>query len=381
MKNRKIALMLMAAALWIMSCKSDDSEDPIPVNQAPGAFSVTAEVEDNSVEMSWSVAIDPEGGKVVYDIHLEGEKVAEGIEEANYFLSDLNYERAYSGKIVAKDSVGATVEADFSFTTGFLFLKSYELHGTEYFLEYNESGELINIETLHASSNPLVRNSNNKLIKLGATNLTYNSGGLMNTIDDGSGVGTIQYDSKDRIVRMSSDYDVTPSYKVRVTREHTYNDSGQLIQVDETTYNFSGAYYSYARFKMQYDTKGNIVQMTTQGSSDGETYGDATTYTYTYDDKKNPWYTILSEQAKRDPVHIEAHDLLKNTVSIGNSIVYRTYWMSKNNILSSRIEYGGGHNLKEYTYTYNEDGYPITLQVDVSSSEDDPYTYYQRWYY
>ena len=80
-------------------------------------------------------------------------------------------------------------------------------------------------------------------------------------------------------------------------------------------------------------------------------------------------------------MYIESNNLLNSTLSLGNSVVYRTQWMSRNNIKSSRTEYAGDYHQKEYTYTYNEEGYPLTLQVDVSSSGYEPYTYYQRWYY
>lgn len=371
----------MVAALWIGGCKSDDTNDPVPENQAPESFEVTPAVHANTVELSWSPANDPEGGEVKYTLFLDGVKMGEELQSTAFTLSDLSYEQEYSGKVVAEDSVGATAEQPFSFTTGFLFLKSYEVGGEEYFLEYDEDGILINVENTGSATNQVLRNANEQVIKLGNSSFAYNSGGLLTSINDGNGEGVIQYDSQDRIIRMSTTYDITPTYKVRVTRDHAYNSQGQLIQVDEEVYNFYYENYSYTRIELEYDSKGNIIQQASAGSGDGETYGTPTITTYTYDTSKNPWYTVLTEQTNLRPLYIESNNLLSSTLTLGNSIVYRTLWMSKNNIKSIRTEYGTDYSQKDYTYTYNEEDYPLTLKVDVSASGYDPYTYYQRWYY
>ena len=381
MRNEKIILILMVAALWTGGCKNDDVSDPAPENQVPESFTINTEVDANTARLIWSRANDPEGGKVKYAIFLEGTEISDGLTDTTFTLSDLTYEQEYSGKVVAEDSVGATVEQAFSFTTGFMFLKSHEVAGSEYFLEYDEDGMLVNVENSGSATNQVLRNGNEQVIKLGASSFSYNSGGLIKSVDDGNGEGLMQYDSQDRLIKMSATYNITPTYKVRVIRDHTYNGQDQLVQVLEEVYDFYYENYTYTRIELEYDSKGNVVREESASSSDGETYGTPTVTTYTYDTSKNPWYTVLTEQTNLQPLYVESNNLLNSTLSMGNSVVYRSQWTSRNNIKSSRTEYAGDYHQREYTYTYNEEGYPLTLQVDVSSSGYEPYTYYQRWYY
>jgi len=376
MKTR-ILFTILTATLLITSCSDDDK----PSNKPPGTFSVNPEVNANSVTLSWNEAVDPEKGVINYTIELENNTVATELTETSYLISDLRYEKEYSGKVIAKDRKGAATEIPFTFTTDFLFLKSYEDNSDEFFLSYNDEGQLINIETSSSDHNQLVRNGEGNLIGLGVVTYSYSSGGLVSSLNDGKGEGELVYDSKDRIVRMTSDYNFTPTSRDRVTRKHTYNDLNQLIQVDEETYDFSSGNSIFSRIKLQYDSKGNVVQVKDQYSFDDVTYSEGTTVTYTYDDKKNPWYTILMEQTNFNPLFVESQNLLHATVSLGNSVVYRTALMSKNNVLSERRQSGSAYSQLDYDYTYNEDGYPTTAEITHEYSDSPSGTSYKRWHY
>lgn len=380
MKNSIITLIIPLTILFAFGCKNDD-ENPAPVNQPPGGVVITTQVEDNNVTLSWTPAEDPDGDAIQYSIVVEGDTVAEEITANTYLLSDLRYEKEYSGKIIARDVKGDFGETSFSFITGFLFLKSYEEGGIEYFLEYNDEGQLINIEDPHNHYHPLLWNGDGHLITLGDVSFSYNTSGLINSIDDGNGEGIIQYDGKNRIARTFATYEFGPSYSVSVVRDHTYNEQDQLIQIDEESYTVGTSDNYYSRFKLQYDSKGNVIQVKEEYSSDNITFNPSNTHTYTYDDKKNPWYTVLVEKANFSAVHILNYEILKSTMSIGNSVIYRTFWMSKNNLLSYRTNYSSGYHLREYSYTYNDDNYPITLERIYTSPDNPSSTSYERWYY
>ncbi len=380
MKIIQTTFGVAAVAIICTSCNNDDN--PAPVNKAPGAVEVTTTVAGNSVALSWTPAIDPDGDAVTYDVVLEGNTIASDISATSFSVADLRFEKDYTGKLVAKDSKGETVTKDFSFTTGFMFLKSYEDNGTEYFMEYDEEGMLINIETRYSDHNVIVRNPQGKVTRLGEINFSYNTGGLMNSIDDGKGAGIVAYDSKDRIVRVSTDYNYNPTYNVRVSVDHSYNEQGQLVQIVESHFDFLQRIQTHSRFKLQYDSKGTVFQLTVENGPTIATLGLARTWTYTYDNKKNPWYTILKEQTNFNPVNTMRQDILNSTLSLGANGVYPTYWMSENNVKSSHVNYRNVSSASfENTFTYNDDNYPVTAEIKYTLNASPPTTSYKRWYY
>src|SRR5690606_9541269 len=101
---------------------------------------------------------------------------------------------------------------------------------------------------------------------------------------------------------------------------------------------------------------------------------------YTYDDKKNPWYTLLTAQTNFDTVNINGN-LLKNTLFLSRFGVYSTNWMSKNNLTRVYIDSGTENALHEYSYSYNDDDYPIAAEIDYTFSDSPPNKIYSKWHY
>ncbi len=87
-------------------------------NSAPGDFTVSTAVGGNGVTLSWTAATDPDGDDVKYDVELEGDNIKTDLTTLSHALADLEYSKTYSGKIIAKDSKGASTEKTYSFTTG-----------------------------------------------------------------------------------------------------------------------------------------------------------------------------------------------------------------------------------------------------------------------
>jgi len=87
-------------------------------NSAPGDFTVSTAVGGNGVTLSWTAATDPDGDDVKYDVELGGESIKTNLTTLSHALTDLEFSKTYSGKIIAKDAKGASTEKTYSFTTG-----------------------------------------------------------------------------------------------------------------------------------------------------------------------------------------------------------------------------------------------------------------------
>ena len=86
-------------------------------NSAPGDFTVSTNVDGNKTTISWTVSIDPDGDVVKYDVNLEGGNVESNLTTTSHLLTDLEYNKSYSGKVIAKDGKGGSKEKSYSFTT------------------------------------------------------------------------------------------------------------------------------------------------------------------------------------------------------------------------------------------------------------------------
>ena len=83
-------------------------------------FVVTATVLENStsVRLDWPLVQDSRLGTVYYDVYLGTTRLAQNITTNTYTINNLQYNTAYSGKLVGKISSGDTREQTFTFTTG-----------------------------------------------------------------------------------------------------------------------------------------------------------------------------------------------------------------------------------------------------------------------
>ncbi len=89
-----------------------------PVNNPPGDFTVSSAVGGNGATISWTASTDPDGDDVTYDVELGGESIKTNLTTLSHAITDLEFSKTYSGKVIAKDAKGASTEKPFSFVTG-----------------------------------------------------------------------------------------------------------------------------------------------------------------------------------------------------------------------------------------------------------------------
>lgn len=358
---KKALFVFLISIIFVLSRCSDD--DPKPVNKAPGAFQVTATVNANAVEIEWTAATDPDGDPITYDVILNDTPSLQASTVTRHAVSDLAYETQYNGKVIAHDSKGATTEVAFTFTSGFLFLKSYEIDSQEYYLHYSDAGELTGADERPSSTTAFTRNSAGQIVSSGEMSFQYNAGGKITRLNSPQGEATLVYDSKNRLLRLQGSFEVSASAVYAVTREFTYNDADQLTMLQERCRPNSGAANYFTRYRFEYDGNGNIAKMIAEFSDDGTTYTLSTTYTYVYDDKKNPWYTVQTRQTNFDLLSAAGPRAILPTHQFYNCYFAPTRWTSKNNLVEIRAQISGGStNVETWTYLYNDTGYPVAAE-------------------
>ncbi|MEL6590088.1 MAG: hypothetical protein AAFQ68_08415, partial [Bacteroidota bacterium] len=117
---RKISLsplrfwVLGCLLLILNACKKDPAVEP---NRQPGSFAVTATASLNSVEISWTEATDPDDDPVLYTLIFEAETLLTNSSLLTYTATDLDFDREYSGKVIASDDEGLSRSIDFSVRT------------------------------------------------------------------------------------------------------------------------------------------------------------------------------------------------------------------------------------------------------------------------
>ena len=350
MKILNNLLVLVLIAVILGACKNDD--EPVPVNEKPTAVSVSVETFKNEAVLSWTPSYDPEGTPLTYDIELGGNIVENSYGNLSYTFTDLKYETAYSGRIIANDSDGNATATEFSFTTDFLFLQSYERFGFEFFLRYDDRNRLSFIH-----DNVVAFDENGNLSAIGPDRFLRNSNGLINRIETGSNLGIIEYDGFGKIIETSTNFQY-PSATATAYRTHKYNEDDRLIEITES-YSYS-ALRGVKRKRISYNGE-NISEVITEHSSDGINFSLERRVVYTYDTQKNPWYTLLEKQLGLEELYLFSDNYFFHSIDLGYIEPYTTLWMSKNNLLSE-VTYdatGAQEASFVYTYHYNEYGYPI----------------------
>lgn len=100
-------------ALLCFSCNKDESTE----TAIPGDFEVIVEsIGSHSALLKWSVASSPDGVYVLYNIYLNNEIIADGLEQLSLPLLDLNPLTLYVVKVIAKNENGQS-ENTIEFTT------------------------------------------------------------------------------------------------------------------------------------------------------------------------------------------------------------------------------------------------------------------------
>lgn len=108
-------LILLSVFCIVLSCSKNETTSE---NQAPGNFTVSLLVSDNTSVLSWTESVDPEGDQVTYDIILSSENLVSNLTVTDYQIENLAYNTSYEGSVIAKDSKGLISTSSFSFTIG-----------------------------------------------------------------------------------------------------------------------------------------------------------------------------------------------------------------------------------------------------------------------
>ena len=125
----RFVVALFAMGIVFAACddkeqEQNDVDTGEKENLPPSNFETYIDnISYNSVTIRWDEAIDPEGGTVVYTIHLDGSVIAENISQLNYTFTGLNELTNYSGRIIAMDYQRNETFNIFSFTTEKFYLK------------------------------------------------------------------------------------------------------------------------------------------------------------------------------------------------------------------------------------------------------------------
>lgn len=122
---------VLSLLIIIVSCSSEDNKPtPEPVNEEPNSFSLNA-IANNEIDVvltpsfNWTVATDPDGDTVSYDLYLDENSnpttlIAKNITTTSYQVQEhLSLIQQYYWKIIAKDGKGGMTQSDeiYSFTT------------------------------------------------------------------------------------------------------------------------------------------------------------------------------------------------------------------------------------------------------------------------
>ncbi|MFI2742216.1 endonuclease [Zhouia sp. PK063] len=101
----------------LVGCAGSDNTKET-TNSAPKSFDVTVNnITENSADLTWTAAEDPDGDAVSYKVTLNDDSFATGITATNYTATDLTATTTYSGKVTASDGNGGATDATFQFTT------------------------------------------------------------------------------------------------------------------------------------------------------------------------------------------------------------------------------------------------------------------------
>lgn len=106
--------LLLLAALFFTACEGESPE----INEAPEDFTVTANPDMNKATISWTEATDPNGDLVSYSLVLGDDTLLKDSPLRTYLAEGLEFERDYSGKVIATDPEGLSNSQSFNFRTG-----------------------------------------------------------------------------------------------------------------------------------------------------------------------------------------------------------------------------------------------------------------------
>ncbi|NGF55976.1 hypothetical protein G5B00_05555 [Parapedobacter sp. SGR-10] len=232
-----------------------------------------------------------------------------------------------------------------------------------------------------------------RIIQNGNMTYTYNDRGQIAQIDEDPGEdylgnyseikSTYTYNNKE--LPTESTVVITGrdgSYTTTVTRQFAYDEDDRLISIVEHR---PGGGTNY-RTALRYDTNDNIAEIKRESSNDPTFPEDNTqTYihTYTYDYKQNPRYVYLQRMGVDMRLSLVYTIPMGLTQPLESNTFHRVNYCTPNNILSSVTTLSTGMVSSTYTfaYEYNEEGYPVSAERTETSGPSYMRKRYYSWDY
>ena len=251
-------------------------------------------------------------------------------------------------------------------------LATYTENGIEFNIQYNAQNKPASFETYNISapgnkiSNEVVYNSEGKILSIGTNSYNYNtSGQIANSVSFGRS-STIVYDSQNRPIRVSGSGILSNPYVFQ--RDYVYSGSRVTSVLETGTVNTSTY---HARIDFSYNSQGNIILIESFSGTTPTNLTLQNSTSFTYDTKKNPWYKFFNEDmGNPNMCPICFYDSNKITGDFGQLATNRILYICPNNILTKNTTSypAGTTNTSNYSYTYNDEDYPITKEVSSSST-------------
>lgn len=109
-------LYILLFSLWLGGCKNSDSPDP---NLPPLPYTVTATLSSSGIDivLNWTKAKDPNGDPITYSIAYK-DTLVKNLSDTTFTISNIGYNVAVIGTVIAFDSHKASTSSAFTITTG-----------------------------------------------------------------------------------------------------------------------------------------------------------------------------------------------------------------------------------------------------------------------
>lgn len=109
----KILLICTYILFICIGCTNEEE-----INSGPSNFDVNTEnITLNSVKIYWTESKDNDGQEVFYDLFLNDDKVFDNEQVLEYVFNNLEYNKEYTGEVIASNPNGNTISKQFNFTT------------------------------------------------------------------------------------------------------------------------------------------------------------------------------------------------------------------------------------------------------------------------
>ncbi|WP_461531953.1 hypothetical protein [Sinomicrobium sp.] len=272
---------------------------------------------------------------------------------------------------------------------------------TTYTFSYNSDNFLVGYENVEFGDvYDIVYDADNRITQIGQANYVYNSEGQivsMNNPDDFAHKdinADFTYNEKGLISECAFEYTFNlgePLYRPAI-KTFEYDSEDRLITLtvmresdnpDDPRGNEDERYF------LSYDDAGNVTDIRIEGTiDDGEKFYEFGTISFTYDDKINPSYHMLSAMGVKSNLNLYPLPIgsINTEGVIGdepNPIegfeFIGTYIYSPNNVISA--SYDGDYELRNLEYQYNEFDLPVSAVETIIGYNGEEKTINHVWEY